>query len=95
MVLESCNSTEKIGIVRAVRLATGASARQSLDMVDAAPQVIKEGMPRLEAECLKAVIEESGGKVTLRCIEEGSAGGILSDQSPQGPWTKEEQALAC
>ena len=95
VVLESFNSTEKIGIVRAVRLATGASARQSLDMVDAAPQVIKEGMPKLEAECLKAVIEEAGGKVTLRCIEEGSAGGILSDQSPQAPWTKEEEALAC
>ena len=77
-------------------MATGASARQSLDMVDAAPQVIKEGMPKLEAESLKASIEEAGGRVTLRGTKEGAAVGILSNQPPQGPWTRnEDQDLAC
>ena len=96
MVLESCNGAEKMGIVRAIRLATGNLVRQSIDMVDAAPVVIKEGMPKLEAESLKAAIEEAGGRVTLRGTKEGAAVGILSNQPPQGPWTiKKDQDLAC
>ena len=82
VVLESFQAAEKIGVVRAVRLGTGASAMQSLRMVDAAPHVINEGMPKFEAESLKAAIEEAGGRVTLRGKEETE--GTHSDQLPQG-----------
>src|SRR3989338_1757468 len=35
-------------------------------MVDAAPKVIKEGVPKADAEAWKKKIEEAGGKATLK-----------------------------
>ena len=62
VVLESCNGAEKMGIVRAIRLATGNLVRQSIDMVDAAPVVIKEALSWMDRTIKKVDEEdESGG----------------------------------
>lgn len=56
----------KINVIKAVREATGLGLKEAKDMVDGAPTVIKEALPKEEAEALKAKIEEAGGSVALK-----------------------------
>jgi len=56
----------KIAVIKAVREITQLGLKESKDIVDAAPKVIKEGVGKEEAEEMKKKIEEAGGKVTLK-----------------------------
>ena len=44
----------------------GDGTQYAKDLVDAAPKVVKEAIPKEEAEALKASLEEVGAKVTLK-----------------------------
>lgn len=57
---------EKIKVIKAVREATGLGLKEAKDLVEAAPKVIKEALPKEEAEALKAKLEEVGAKVVLK-----------------------------
>lgn len=56
----------KIAVIKVVREITGLGLKEAKDLVDAAPKVIKEGVPKAEAEDMKKKLEEAGGKVTLK-----------------------------
>ena len=56
----------KLKVVKAVREATGLGLKEAKDLVDGAPSTIKEGMPKEEAEKLKAELEEAGATVELQ-----------------------------
>lgn len=56
----------KIQVIRAVREATGLGLKEAKDLVDAAPNVIKEGLDKEAAEELKATLEEAGATVELK-----------------------------
>ena len=56
----------KLKVVKAVREATGLGLKEAKDLVDGAPSTIKEGMPKEEAEKLKAELEEAGAPVELQ-----------------------------
>ena len=56
----------KINVIKAVREITGLGLKEAKDMVDAAPKVIKEGVPKAEAEEYKKKIEEAGGGCELK-----------------------------
>ncbi len=56
----------KINVIKVVREVTGLGLKEAKDMVDGAPQVIKENAPKAEAEELKKKIEEAGGTVALK-----------------------------
>jgi large subunit ribosomal protein L7/L12 len=56
----------KIGAIKAVREATGLGLKEAKDLVDGAPKVIKENVPKAEAEEMKKKLEEAGAKVTLK-----------------------------
>jgi large subunit ribosomal protein L7/L12 len=56
----------KIGVIKAVREITGLGLKEAKDIVDAAPKVVKEDVPKAEAEEMKKKIEEAGGKATLK-----------------------------
>jgi large subunit ribosomal protein L7/L12 len=58
--------SNKIGVIKAVRTATGLGLKEAKDMVDGAPKVIKENAPKAEAEEIKKAIEEAGGKASLK-----------------------------
>ena len=45
---------------------SGLGLKEAKDLVDAAPSVLKEGLPKAEAESLKKTIEESGAVVELK-----------------------------
>ncbi|HAG27620.1 TPA: 50S ribosomal protein L7/L12 [Patescibacteria group bacterium] len=56
----------KINVIKVVREVTGLGLKEAKDMVDGAPQVVKENAPKAEAEELKKKLEEAGGTVTLK-----------------------------
>ncbi|PIR03362.1 MAG: 50S ribosomal protein L7/L12 [Candidatus Magasanikbacteria bacterium CG11_big_fil_rev_8_21_14_0_20_43_7] len=56
----------KIAVIKAVKAATGLGLADAKALVDGAPGVIKENVPKAEAEELKKQIEEAGGKVSLK-----------------------------
>lgn len=56
----------KIKVIKAVREATGLGLKEAKSLVDGAPAVIKEGLPKDEAEALKAAIEEVGGSAEVK-----------------------------
>ncbi len=56
----------KIQVIKVVKEALGLGLKESKDLVDAAPSVLKEGLKKEDAEALKAKVEEAGGKVTLK-----------------------------
>jgi len=58
--------SNKIGVIKVVREITGLGLKEAKDIVDAAPKVIKEGVPKADAEAWKKKIEEAGGKATLK-----------------------------
>ena len=56
----------KIAVIKIVREITEMGLKDSKDLVDAAPKMIKEGIKKEEAEEIKGKVEEAGGKVTLK-----------------------------
>jgi len=61
------NSGEKkINVINVVRAATGLGLKESKDLVDGAPQVVKQGVNKAEAEELKKQLVEAGAAVELK-----------------------------
>lgn len=56
----------KVGVIKAVRGATGLGLKEAKDLVESAPAPIKEGASKDEAEELKKTLEEAGAKVELK-----------------------------
>ena len=58
--------SSKIKVVKAVKDATGLGLKDAKELVDNAPKVIKESLPKEEAEKLKETLEEVGATVELK-----------------------------
>ncbi len=56
----------KLGVVKAVKEATGLGLKESKDIVDKAPVAVKEKVSKAEAEALKAALEEAGAEVEIK-----------------------------
>jgi large subunit ribosomal protein L7/L12 len=56
----------KIQIIKVVRAVTSLGLKEAKDLVDGAPNPIKEGVSKDEAEAIKKQIEEAGGKVEVK-----------------------------
>ena len=56
----------KVGVIKAVRGATGLGLKEAKDLVEGAPAPIKEGASKDEAEELKKALEEAGATVELK-----------------------------
>jgi len=57
---------KKINVIKAVREITGLGLKEAKDLVEAAPKPVKEGVPKADAEKLKAKLEAEGAKVELK-----------------------------
>lgn len=57
---------KKIQVIKAVREATSLGLKEAKELVDGAPQPVKTGVPKEEAEALKAALEEQGATVELK-----------------------------
>jgi large subunit ribosomal protein L7/L12 len=57
---------QKIQVIKVVRAITGLGLKEAKDLVDSAPQPVKEGVTQDEADSIKAQLEEAGGGVEVK-----------------------------
>ncbi len=57
---------KKIAVIKEVRGITGLGLKEAKELVDGAPNTIKEAAPKAEAEEIKAKLEEAGAEVELK-----------------------------
>ena len=65
VVLKSAGAS-KLNVVKVVKAQTGLGLKEAKELVDGAPSVVKEGLPKAEAEGLKKELEEAGAEVELK-----------------------------
>ena len=65
VVLQSAGE-KKINVIKVVRAHTGLGLKEAKDLVDGAPNTVKEAISKEEAEKLKKEFEEAGATVTLK-----------------------------
>jgi large subunit ribosomal protein L7/L12 len=65
IVLEDAGS-ERVKVIKVVRELTGLGLKEAKDLVDAAPKVVKEGMPKADAEEGAKKLQEAGAKVSVK-----------------------------
>ena len=65
-VVLSAIGDKKINVIKEVRVITGLGLKEAKDLVEGAPQTVKEGVKKDEAEAIKKKLEEAGATVTLK-----------------------------
>ena len=56
----------KIAVIKVVREVTGLGLKEAKDVVDGAPEVLKQGASKDEANDIKTKLEAEGAKITLK-----------------------------
>ena len=57
---------QKIQVIKVVRAITGLGLKEAKDLVDGAPNPVKEGVPQDEADTIKGQLEEAGATVEVK-----------------------------
>ena len=57
---------KKINVIKEVRAVTGLGLKEAKDLVEAAPSMVKEGVPEAEANQIKVKLEEAGASVDVK-----------------------------
>jgi large subunit ribosomal protein L7/L12 len=57
---------QKIQVIKVVRAVTGLGLKEAKDLVDNAPNAVKEGVAREEADTIKGQLEEAGAEVEIK-----------------------------
>jgi len=57
---------KKINVIKAVREVTSLGLKEAKDLVEGAPQTVKEGISKDEAEAMKKKFEDAGAKVAIK-----------------------------
>ena len=65
-VILTAAGDKKIGVIKEVRAITALGLKEAKDLVEGAPQPIKEGISKAEAEEIKGKIEAAGGSVEIK-----------------------------
>jgi large subunit ribosomal protein L7/L12 len=65
-VVLSAIGDKKIQVIKVVRELTGLGLKEAKDLVDGAPKAVKEGVPKEEAESVKAKLQEVGATVEIK-----------------------------
>lgn len=65
VILTNCGE-KKINVIKVVRALTGLGLKEAKDLVDGAPNPVKEGVSKAEAEDVKKQLEEAGAGVELK-----------------------------
>ena len=65
-VLTEVNADKKIAVLKVVRNITGLGLKESKEIVDNTPKVLKEGTTKDDAETIKKDVEAAGGKVEIK-----------------------------
>lgn len=65
-VVLKAHGAEKLKVVKLVKELTGLGLKEAKELVDGAPNTLKEGLSKADAEAMKAQLEEVGAEVELK-----------------------------
>jgi large subunit ribosomal protein L7/L12 len=65
-VILASHGENKINVIKVVRSATSLGLKEAKDLVEGAPKPVKTGLPKADAEKLKAELEAAGAKVEIK-----------------------------
>ena len=65
-VILTSSGEKKVNVIKVVRELTGLGLKESKDLVDGAPNPVKEKISKEEAESAKAKLEEAGATVEIK-----------------------------
>lgn len=65
-VVLTAAGANKINVIKVVRTITGLGLKEAKDMVEGAPQVVKEAASKDDADKIKKELEEAGASVELK-----------------------------
>ncbi len=57
---------EKIKVIKVIREITSLGLKEAKELVDGAPSIVKENIPKADAEAIKAKLEEVGATITIK-----------------------------
>lgn len=66
ITLSEVPADKKIAILKIVRTITGLGLKESKDIIDNVPKILKEAATKEESEKIKKELEEAGGKVLIK-----------------------------
>ena len=56
----------KVGVIKVIREITGLGLKEAKDLVEGSPSVVKEGIPKADAETIKTKLETAGAKAAIK-----------------------------
>jgi large subunit ribosomal protein L7/L12 len=56
----------KVGVIKVIREITGLGLKEAKDLVEGAPSVVKESIPKADAEAIKKKLEDAGATAELK-----------------------------
>jgi large subunit ribosomal protein L7/L12 len=56
----------KVGVIKVIREITGLGLKEAKDLVEGAPSTVKEGIPKADADAIKAKLEAAGAKAAIK-----------------------------
>ena len=56
----------KVAVIKVVRSVTGLGLKEAKDLVEGVPSVVKDALPKAEAEAIKKQLEEAGAKAEIK-----------------------------
>jgi large subunit ribosomal protein L7/L12 len=65
-VILVAHGENKINVIKVVRSATSLGLKEAKDLVEGAPKPVKTGLPKADADKLKAELEAAGAKVEIK-----------------------------
>lgn len=65
-VILTAHGEKKINVIKEVRAITGLGLKEAKDLVETPPKPVKEGIPKADAEKIKAQLEAAGATVEIK-----------------------------
>jgi large subunit ribosomal protein L7/L12 len=56
----------KVGVIKVIREITGLGLKEAKDLVEGVPSLVKESIPKADAEAMKKKLEEAGAAVEIK-----------------------------
>jgi large subunit ribosomal protein L7/L12 len=66
VVLKAYDDSKKIAVIKEVRAVTGLGLKEAKDLVESAPQKLKEAVSKEEANKIKDVVTAAGGTIEIQ-----------------------------
>ena len=56
----------KVGVIKVIRELTGLGLKEAKDLVEGVPSLVKEGVPKADADAIKKKLEDAGATVEIK-----------------------------